>query len=76
MKRIRAMDPLLAGAMASSRAVEVALIRNWKHVVFDTDSKFLGSDIVNSLVTPCWKIEDLVLSIRKGFKAQTAWSLH
>lgn len=75
MKRIRAMDPLLAGAMASSRAVEVALIRNWKHLVFDTDSKFLGSDIVNSLVTR-WKIEDLVLFIRKGFKAQTAWSLH
>lgn len=31
---------------------------------------------MNDLQSPCWKIEDLVFSMRLLLKAQSAWSIH
>lgn len=75
-ERIRAMDPLLGETMAIVHAIEIALLKNWPCVIFETDSKLLFQDITNLLMPPCWKIEDLVHSIRKEFKAQATWSIH
>ncbi|KAB1203545.1 hypothetical protein CJ030_MR8G015368 [Morella rubra] len=77
MEGICAVDPLLGEAFAATRAAEVTLLRNWTHVIFETDSKFLASDIVSTLwFLRVGKAKTWVLSIRKVFKAQSAWSLH
>ncbi|KAB1211586.1 hypothetical protein CJ030_MR6G013916 [Morella rubra] len=76
VKQVKAMDPLLREAMATARAVEIGLEKHWPRVIFKTDSKLLWEDITNLQRSPCWKIEDLVTSLRTVFKAQSAWAIH
>lgn len=76
MERIRAVDPLVGEATAAIRAVEIALSEQWSRVIFESDSKLLCADVSQPIHSPCWKIEDLVLTIHYAFKSQSAWALH
>ncbi|KAB1225939.1 hypothetical protein CJ030_MR1G005470 [Morella rubra] len=76
MEQIRAMDPLLGEAMAAARAVELAQSHQWQMVIFETDLKLLWEDISDVNGQPCWKIADIVVSLRLAFKAQSTWSIH
>lgn len=70
------MDPIVGETLACVRAVEVALLKNWTNVIFETDSILLEMDLGNPHLPPRWKVEDMVLSLCQLFKAQSAWSLH
>lgn len=74
MEQIQAMDLLVGKAMATIRAVEVALQQCWTRVIFKSNSKLFCDD--PEQLPPCWKIDDLVLSLIRTFKAQSAWALH
>lgn len=70
------MDPLVGEVVAAVRAVELALSKQLSHVIFESDSKVLCSDVSQPLLLMCWKIADLVTSICNAFKGQSAWTIH
>ncbi|KAB1223243.1 hypothetical protein CJ030_MR2G002957 [Morella rubra] len=76
MELIQATDPLVGEAMAVVHVAEIVLQHSWSLVVFESDCRLLCEDIEQDVAPPCWKIEDLVFSLRRLFKAQSTWAIH
>lgn len=76
MERIQIVDPLIGEDMTAVRAVELALSKQWSHVIFESNSKLLCSNVSQSLLSTSWEIKERILSIRVAFKGQSAWAMH